>query len=953
MSQILTAKDNTHLSQVVVKLSDEESFEHELTMFEHLKGNGGVVPLKRKFAPRALVMEWGQPFPQYAQELVRPLKPELARIIYRGVAKCLRKIHERNICHNDFNPTQVIVTGKASDNFYVVDLDHARVMGTPVPPPNSTHYVASYTAPEVVYARTQGSHMTLACHVKHDVWAFGLFAYEILMGEPFFESDAAAQDTLLQLWDNVDFSLVALFPHKFAVIRERHKRMTYALESILIHESRRVGSMQEVIEILELDQIPKLPAYLVKMANDLSTITSSLQTMSTKQDSIKGELLHAVKASAVSILSTHRDVYPRLCVMLPELEEDLDWWQLGAKWDKFAHDKFRLFFLCEFECTIVGQRHRCWHRTSHPGILIESLTAKMAPVASFFASTLHCLSGVSRVARVLGINLVDEIDQKAAALDSALTRTQQHLAAVSSDADSADATSYTHGSPERLSGATLLSVKQLVETSCHEFGGTVGDLQTGLFELFQIAILTSGPHGAAGSVNFYCEKHAQLAAQWEEGTLSDTQFIETALAISPSLDETAVLQQISGDCGSAADAATPAYKCVLESDETLKGARAVDNDSSNADKLMPHQPFSSKHHSVLFVEDPHLTHILDSMRNDAPPTLTSHTTGLEALCECTTFQLGALNQHGGIPVVLTAMKHFETEPAIQQLACRLLSKLATLHQLRGEDVLPTVLTAMRTHPNHASVQEWACAFLAGYATDWNADSNSPHPNVPIQEQTVTAGGLHLVQTALATHVANARTASQACMALASLSCGHVLHQNALVLTGGVLAVMTAMRTYTSTGDVQAACCQALYALATGNRAASATITTAGGPDLIVACLREHTLDMSACIWACAALGTLSGSEQPDHQTVIADAGGLHAVVQALRSHPSSAEVAHRACAAVYALSVKHPANQKTLKSIAGVHGLIVQAKDKFPDHNGVQEMTLAAQKAADSSCVVS
>jgi hypothetical protein len=113
------------------------------------------------------------------------------------------------------------------------------------------------------------------CTFKHDIWSFGMFAYEFVTNQPFFASVDEAQCALTPLDYNEDFSLVQRLPSKFTVLPQP---MVYLLEKVFVHESRRVASME----------------LLLKM----DTVSTKIRQM-----------LRAV---------VNTSIYPSLCVLLPD-----------------------------------------------------------------------------------------------------------------------------------------------------------------------------------------------------------------------------------------------------------------------------------------------------------------------------------------------------------------------------------------------------------------------------------------------------------------------------------------------------------------------------------------------------------------------------------------------------------------------------------------------------------
>jgi hypothetical protein len=128
----------------------------------------------------------------------------------------------------------------------------------------------------------------------------------------------------------------------------------------------------------------------------------------------------------------------------------------------------------------------------------------------------------------MGINADDAVGDALEAVDGAIATTEEYFAAhthIPRDElfdDTSDTTlaAADDGLPGRLGGDELTSFQNLIDRLLAEEHKNVGSLQSGKFNLFQVAILRPGPHGKASSIYFYCQHHRQLADDWESGKLA-------------------------------------------------------------------------------------------------------------------------------------------------------------------------------------------------------------------------------------------------------------------------------------------------------------------------------------------------------------------------------------------------------------------------------------------------
>lgn len=101
-------------------------------------------------------------------------QPLIARAkIYRRIARLIRELHSRKVCHNDIKPDNLLALNDNSFDFTVIDFDYSCTAGKPC---KQAH--RAYTAPEV-YAELKTTPGYHACTPSIDVWSLTLVIHYI------------------------------------------------------------------------------------------------------------------------------------------------------------------------------------------------------------------------------------------------------------------------------------------------------------------------------------------------------------------------------------------------------------------------------------------------------------------------------------------------------------------------------------------------------------------------------------------------------------------------------------------------------------------------------------------------------------------------------------------------------------------------------------------------------
>ncbi len=300
------------------------------------------------------------------------------------------------------------------------------------------------------------------------------------------------------------------------------------LVSVCLSDSkRRPPSMVKVFEMLSSPDSQRILMELRKAHAKLDQLD---------QKSDQGQELQRQLANTSQ--QARKNIFPSLCIMLPEDQDTTEFWELFKKLDNLIKIKARVHFLCEFQCTTEGIIHKCWHRSQHSGVVISNLKDSIKTLAKAVRGTLLVMKAASRVAKALGVNVSDEVDSVLQSVETGLETADAVATSLGAHSEQKGDQVAADNLPRRMTEQELSVFKHVIKAACQEQKINPGDLDTGsfVFDLHQVCINREGPHGREGSY-FYCENHAKLAERWNAGEFvgKEQTFIDEANEIEPFL----------------------------------------------------------------------------------------------------------------------------------------------------------------------------------------------------------------------------------------------------------------------------------------------------------------------------------------------------------------------------------------------------------------------------------
>lgn len=164
-------------------------------------------------------------------DIKKPLIPEEAARIVRGIAEGLAYAHSQGIIHRDIKPQNILLTDSGVPK--ITDWGMSKVMGAYLPH-TITGFSLSYAAPEQISPAKFGD-----TDQRTDIYQLGVVFYELLTGEVPFAGDDISQVTRHILSDNPPLpsaKVPASYPVDAIVSRclekEKEKRFQRALDLI-------------------------------------------------------------------------------------------------------------------------------------------------------------------------------------------------------------------------------------------------------------------------------------------------------------------------------------------------------------------------------------------------------------------------------------------------------------------------------------------------------------------------------------------------------------------------------------------------------------------------------------------------------------------------------------------------------------------------------------------------
>lgn len=174
--------------KVVIKMyTNDRSYQHELEAYQMLS-NRYVARLEEPVVagagwPAALVLERGD---YTLADWLKRTRPDalVQKVVLSQVLQALSSLHQQGIVHNDLKPANVMWFAD-SHSWKLIDVGNWTRSGQPLSAPFT--YTLGYAAPELIKSEVEGA-ASAALHTSADMWAFGVIAYEVMTGLPFFGS---------------------------------------------------------------------------------------------------------------------------------------------------------------------------------------------------------------------------------------------------------------------------------------------------------------------------------------------------------------------------------------------------------------------------------------------------------------------------------------------------------------------------------------------------------------------------------------------------------------------------------------------------------------------------------------------------------------------------------------------------------------------------------------------
>jgi serine/threonine protein kinase len=210
--------------------TEEEAVWREVCLFQAAQPHAGIVKLIDVLDDSShthLVMELltgGNLLSRVVQQggLSEPTVQRIARSVLEGVLH----LHEHGICHNDLQPSNVLLDG--SDNAKVADfgngtrVDSISIYAFPSASNTRNNTGISYTAPEVLL----GSPATPAS----DMWSVGVIVFFCLFGRPPFNDKSTGRPVISKI-HRAEYSFP--MPSDFCKNEEVSRRAKQLISSLL------------------------------------------------------------------------------------------------------------------------------------------------------------------------------------------------------------------------------------------------------------------------------------------------------------------------------------------------------------------------------------------------------------------------------------------------------------------------------------------------------------------------------------------------------------------------------------------------------------------------------------------------------------------------------------------------------------------------------------------------
>ncbi|CAO3572241.1 unnamed protein product [Mortierella alpina] len=334
---------------------------------------------------------------------------EVTLPIVRTLIECVDWIHERRICHLNIKPSNFVRDPYAASSmrrlgggigWKLVDFEAARVMDEEV----VGRCTFSYAAPEILVGNAAS--VGVVAKGSLDIWSLGLVIYELLTDKPLFKTDDQARNALLP--GNASPSTSEIRPVRYYDCKNISPEYHPLLDAMLAHDPERRPTAAQLLR-MELFTNPITPRpvsqdQLIRNNNILSLrdlkaarlcnlkggpCKTSPGTMDQIEQQRRGDLSsngsidsaygtgHPQQQQLMllegigRILDSPFDQVPRLFMLLPPMNQDMDASRPFMPTNLLQNKSMRLVLLCE---GLSGYGEDA-HVTDHRGYVLQDLAA--------------------------------------------------------------------------------------------------------------------------------------------------------------------------------------------------------------------------------------------------------------------------------------------------------------------------------------------------------------------------------------------------------------------------------------------------------------------------------------------------------------------------------------------------------------------------------------------------
>ncbi|KAG9320780.1 hypothetical protein KVV02_005054 [Mortierella alpina] len=334
---------------------------------------------------------------------------EVTLPIVRTLIECVDWLHERKICHLNIKPSNFVRDPYAASSirrlgggigWKLVDFEAARVM--------DEEFVGrctfSYAAPEILVGNAAS--VGVVAKGSLDIWSLGLVIYELLTDKPLFKTDDQARNALLP--GDASPSRSEIRPVRYYDCKNISPEYHPLLDAMLAHDPEKRPTAAQLLRMdlfttpITLRPVPQ--DQLIRNNNILSlrdlkaarlcnlsggTYKTLPGTMDQAEQHRRGALSSNVSVDSAHgngasqqqqmiliegigrILDSPFDQVPRLFMLLPPMNQDMDASRPFMPTNLFQNKSMRLVLLCE---GLSGYGEDA-HVTDHRGYVLQDLAA--------------------------------------------------------------------------------------------------------------------------------------------------------------------------------------------------------------------------------------------------------------------------------------------------------------------------------------------------------------------------------------------------------------------------------------------------------------------------------------------------------------------------------------------------------------------------------------------------